>query len=98
MTRVLNGICISLAAIGIVSAGMLGNNAAVRDSDTMQSSELMSVSMVASSFARQQFEHADSDHARQAVLLQISLLEQIERVTRDDSHKGEFLPPIHVWR
>jgi|SRR5450432_2014227 hypothetical protein len=91
MTGIIKGICIGVAAIGIVWAGILGNNAAVRDSDTMQSSELMSVSMVASSFARQQFEHADSDHARQAVLFQISLLKQIERVTRDDSHKGEFL-------
>jgi hypothetical protein len=91
VTGVIKGLCAGLAAIGIASAGILGNNATVRDSDSMKSSELMSITMVASSFARQQFEHTDSDHARQAVQLQISLLKQIERVTRDDSHKGEFL-------
>jgi hypothetical protein len=33
---------------------------------------------VASDFARIQFMHADTDHARQAVMLQIQLLEQLE--------------------
>jgi len=49
----------------------------------MQSAEVLSASSVTSEFALQQFEHADTAHARQAVLLQIRTIEQLEQVARD---------------
>ena len=50
----------------------------------------MSIPSVASNFASQQFQHADSAHARQAVLLEIKLLDQLQRAARDSSSESQL--------
>jgi hypothetical protein len=49
--------------------------------------EVISISSAFSDFAVQQFKHADTAHAREAVLLQISVLQRLEPIDHD-SHIG----------
>jgi hypothetical protein len=66
-------------AVGIVWGCYKGKEASL----FMRSAEVMSIPSITSDFAREQFEHADQAHARQAVLLEIKLLEQVERVVHE---------------
>ncbi len=56
----------------------------------MQSAEVISISSVTSDFALQQFEHADSSHARQSVLLEIKILKQLERAAPEHGSGGRL--------
>jgi len=56
----------------------------------MQSAEIISARSVTSAFALQQFESADNEHARQAVLLQIRTLEQLQQTTSDPGSDGQL--------
>jgi hypothetical protein len=71
-------------AVGVVYGCYKGKDASL----SMQLAEFMSIPSITSNFAREQFEHADSAHARQAVLLEIKLLEQLERVARQTGGSG----------
>jgi hypothetical protein len=51
----------------------------------------MSVPSITSVFAREQFEYADHAHARQAVLLEIKLLEQLEQVVHETDASGALV-------
>jgi hypothetical protein len=64
--------------LGLGCGGYLGHRSAVETSDSLMSTQYIAPTNVASDFARIQFMHADTDHARQAVMLQIQLLEQLE--------------------
>jgi hypothetical protein len=66
--------------IGFAVGAVYGCYKAEDASRSMQSAEAMSIPTITSSFAREQFEHADPAHARQAVRMEIKLLEQLERV------------------
>jgi hypothetical protein len=78
------------AIIGFVLGGVCGSCRAKETSSLMQSAEVISISSIPSSFALQQFEHADTAHARQAVLLEIKILEQLQRAAPDPSAEGQF--------
>ena len=78
------------AIIGFVLGAVLGCYRASEASGFMQSAEVISIPSVASDFALQQFEHADSAHARQAVLLEIKILKQLERAAYDRSSGGRL--------
>src|SRR5947208_9705214 len=56
----------------------------------MQSAEVISIPLIASDFALQPCEHADSSHARQAVLLEIKLLKQLERAAPEPGSGGRL--------
>jgi len=90
MTRVMKITFAVAAVVGIASGSVLGWRNAKDLSDSMQWVETMSASEVTSDFASQQFEHADSGHARQAVLLQIKLLGQLERLAHDSSTESNL--------
>jgi hypothetical protein len=66
-------------AVGIVCGCYKGRDASL----FIQSAEVMSIPSTTSDFAREQFERADQAHAHQAVLLEIKLLEQLERVVHE---------------
>jgi hypothetical protein len=90
MTRAIK-ITFSLAAvIGFGVGAVFGCYRAAESSGYMQSEEVMSIPSVASNFASQQFQHADSAHARQAVLLEIKLLDQLQRAARDSSSESQL--------
>jgi len=90
MTRAAKTTFIAAAAVGLVLGGVLGGREAAQASQAMQSAEVLSASSVTSDFARQQFEYADTDHARRAVQLQISVLEKLEGLTHDRLYRGEL--------
>ncbi len=81
---------ITCAILGLLAGVGWGTHTALQLSPEMESVAAMSASSVTSSFSAQQFEHADSDHARSAVLLEINVLEQLERATHDLSYKGKL--------
>ncbi len=56
----------------------------------MEFSAAAGASQVTSQFAAQQFRHADSDHARSAVLLEIDILGKLERATPDRGRRGQL--------
>jgi hypothetical protein len=80
-----------VAGVGGLFLGIVaGWHNAELASEAMQSADILSASSVTSNFALQQFEHADTAHARQAVTLQIKTLEQLERVPGDWVSKSEL--------
>src|SRR5260370_4350621 len=82
--------CAVAAIIGFVLGAVLGCYRASEASGFMQSAEVISLSSVPSYFALQQFVHADSAHARQAVLLELKILKQLEGVAPDRSSGGRL--------
>jgi hypothetical protein len=78
MTRAHKITFIAAAILDLGCGGYFAHQSAVEISDSLESSQYIGPTGVASDFARKQFMHADTDHARQAVMLQIQLLEQLE--------------------
>jgi hypothetical protein len=68
--------------LGLGLGGYWGHSEAVETNDLWESSQYFLPTTAASDFARLQFRHSDADHARQAVLFQIHLLEQLEEVDK----------------
>jgi len=90
MTRAMK-ITFMVAAIGgFVVGAVYGFYSANELSAAMESVASISAPSVISNFARQQFEHADGVHARQAVLLEISTLEELERAAHDSATEGQL--------
>lgn len=90
MTRAMKITFAVAAIIGLFLGTISGCYEAKEASGLMQSAEVLSIPSVVSDFARQQFEHADSVHARQAVLLEIKILEQLERAAQDSTSAGQL--------
>jgi len=78
MTRDIKCSFVAAAILGLGCGGYLGYFEANQTSDTLKSIQYIGPTRSVSDFARKQFMHADTDHARQAVILQIRLLEQLE--------------------
>jgi hypothetical protein len=77
MTRAMKVTFAVAAVLGLGVGGYFGYSGANEASNSSESFQYFLPTSVASDFARVQFEHADTDHARQAVMLQIRLLEQL---------------------
>jgi len=56
----------------------------------MEFTAAASASQLTSQFAAQQFRHADTDHARSAVLSEINVLEQFELATNEMTYRGQL--------
>jgi hypothetical protein len=78
MTRAFKITFVAAAILGLCVGGYSGYSSAGQMSNSLESLQYFPPTSVISSFARVQFEHADTDHARQALMLQIHLLEQLE--------------------
>ncbi|MGD0568208.1 MAG: hypothetical protein ABSA78_07360 [Candidatus Sulfotelmatobacter sp.] len=76
-------------SVGVVCGCYEGKEASL----FMQSAEVMSIPAITSDFALGQFEHADQGHAHQAVVLEIKLLEQLERVVQEPEASGGLFAP-----
>jgi hypothetical protein len=70
------------AVLGLALGGYWGHSEAVDTNASLESIQYFAPTKVASDFARLQFTHSDPDHARQAVMFQIHLLEQLQKVDR----------------
>jgi len=82
MTRAIKITFIMAATLGLGFGGYLGRRSAIQIGDSLKSIQYIAPTKTVSDFARTQFMRADTDHARQAVMLQIQLLEQLERVDK----------------
>jgi len=82
MTRAMIVTFVMAAVLGLGVGGYLGYSGANEASNSSESFQYFLPTSVVSDFARVQFEHADTDHARQAVMLQIGLLEQLEQADK----------------
>jgi hypothetical protein len=78
MMRAIKITFIAAAILGFSFGGYLGHRSAIQVGDSLESIQYIAPTKIASDFARTQFMRADTDHARQAVMLQIQLLEQLE--------------------
>jgi hypothetical protein len=79
MTRAIKITFLTAAILGLGFGVYLGYSEANVVSDSLESIQYIAPTEIPSDFARIQFMCADSDHARQAVLLQIHLLEELEQ-------------------
>lgn len=89
MTRGFKVTFLTAAALGLGLGGYWGHSEASEVSASLVSGQYIAPTKVASDFARAQFMHADTDHARQAVMFQIHLLEQLEKA--DSSFRADEL-------
>ena len=79
---------LTAAILGIGCGGYLGYSEATQISDSLEAIQYIGPTMLVSGFARTQFMRADADHAQQAVMLQIHLLEQLERADKTFREDG----------
>jgi hypothetical protein len=85
---------ITISAVAILGLGVgiyLGYSDAKETSSSLESTQYLAPTGMATEFARVQFMRADTDHARQAVMLEIHLLEQLEQA--DNTFRGDG----HLW-
>jgi hypothetical protein len=94
MTRAHKITFLTAAILGLGCGGYFAYRSAIQISDSLESIRYIPPTKVASDFARIQFMHADTDHARQAVMLQIQLLEQLELA--DKSFHANDLPFAYI--
>lgn len=78
------------AAVGLTCGSLDGYRQAEQLSTAFESLYATTTEIAVSDFAREQFIHADNEHARQAVLFQISILEQMQRFKADPSLANLF--------
>jgi hypothetical protein len=72
--------------IGLVTGSVFGITTAARLSTAITQVQVISANVMCAHFANAQLANADFDHAREATLLEISLLEQLQRVDPDSIH------------
>jgi hypothetical protein len=90
MTRAIKITFIVAAVLGLGFGSYTGYSSADDVSNSLKSIQYLGPTSVVSDFARLQFEHADTDHARQAVMVQIHLLEQLELADKAFHADGEL--------
>lgn len=78
------------AVLGLAVGVAWGYYTAEQLSELMESSLLIFAESTTSDFAVQQLEHANTDHARRAVQLQITILERAERATSAPAYKRQL--------
>lgn len=90
MTRGVKAICLAAAVFGLAVGAYRGHAEANQTSDFQQSIQYIAPTQIASDFARVQFMRADSDHARQAVMSQINLLQRLQLADKTFHSDGEL--------
>jgi len=83
MTRGVKTTFLAAAFLGLGLGGYWGYSEACEASDSLVSGQYIGPTYVAADFARVQFQHSVTEHARQAVMLQIRVLEQLEAADKD---------------
>src|SRR5271163_3489877 len=81
---------LTAAILGLGFGGYFGYSEANQISDSLASIQYIGPTKATSDFARTQFMHADTDHARQAVMLQIRLLERLEQADKTFREDGRL--------
>jgi hypothetical protein len=87
MTRAIKITFLATAVLGLGLGSYFGYSEANQESSFLESTRYIAPTEMAAEFARVQFMRADGDHARQAVVLQIHLLEQLEQA--DNTFRAE---------
>jgi hypothetical protein len=88
MMRAIKITFLTAAILGLGFGVYLGYSEANEVSDSLESIQYIAPAKIVSDFARIQFMRADTDHARQAVLLQIDLLERLEQADKTFHEDG----------
>ena len=90
MTRVMKVSFFLSAMLGLAAGAVFGYRQGAELGESMRSIEPIAASSAASDFAARQFHHANVEHARQAALLEISVLEQLRVATSDTPAQGRL--------
>lgn len=90
MTRAIKVTFLLAAAFGLSLGAYSGYSDAHETNHLLKSVQYLAPTKIASDFAHTQFAHADTNHARRAVLMQIDLLEQLELADKDFHDNGEL--------
>lgn len=90
MTRAMRITFLAAAVLGLLSGTIFGYYEAKEVSGFMQEAEVMAIASADSDFSREQFDHADNTRAREAVMLEIGNLEQLERIGHDSYAEGKL--------
>jgi len=90
MTRAAKVVIIVAVFLGLTVGVGLGIYEANTVGSITETTKIIAASSVPSDFAARQFKYADTTHARQAVLLEIGILEQLQRVTHDSVQAGRL--------
>ena len=89
MSRATKIIFAAFAVLGFACGVVLGYGRGKQASNAGESVYLMSGRHL-KEFVVQQFQHADADHARQAVMLEIKVLELAERAAPGPMYEGDL--------
>lgn len=90
MTRAIKITFLATAVLGLGIGSYFGYSEANEESSFLESTQYIAPTEMAAEFARLQFMRADGDHARQAVMLQIHLLEQLEQADKTFREDGRL--------
>lgn len=88
MTKAMKIAFVATAALGLAVGAGFGYSEATDLSESRQSVEPIIARSVVSDYAARQFRNADSDHAREAVQLEISVRRRLRAATQDPSEDG----------
>ena len=95
MTRAIKITFVVAAVLGLGVGAYLGYRDADQTSNLLESTQYLLPTGVVSDFARLQFKCAEAEHARQAVMLQIHLLEQMKQMGLADE---VFQPDVELGK
>jgi len=90
VTRAMKIVFFLSAIAGIAVGGRLGYSEGAELSESMRTLEPIAAEHAVSDFAAREFRYADSEHARKASRLEISVLAQIMAATNDTGAKGQL--------
>jgi len=88
MTRVMKVSFVLSAILGLGAGGAFGYYQGAELSESMRSIEPIGAGFAVSDFAARQFHYADTEHARQAALLEISVREELRTIAHDSVADG----------
>ena len=78
------------ALIGLAGGFFLGFRAGTLRAGAFHKAERMEAAMELSRFSNEQYQHADAQHAREALLANVKFLEEMERVGPENTRKTEL--------
>lgn len=90
MTRAAKVVIIFTALLSLATGVGFGIYEANKAGSIIETAQIIAASSAASDFAARQFKYSDTAHARQAVLLEIGILERVQRVTPDSIEVGKL--------
>jgi hypothetical protein len=90
MNRAIRNVFIVAAVLGIAAGAGWGWYSGEEIASFMDIASAQAITSTTSNFSVQQYEQADRDHARQAVMLQIALVKKLDQAMHDKTYEGQL--------